>query len=1064
MGAKKKNHPLFLGPYQPVLEEAFLDWVQRKKGQDPLAPLVVLVGSNLLGLYLRRLLVLKGLDHFNIRFLTFIDLGRALAADPLSREKLRPLPPFGDLVCIASLAETTGADGYFKDIAPRRGFQRALAATFRDLAEGGVEELPVKDGQKLIDLNRLYQAFRSMTSKEFFDPSQLLFHASAAVRNFPEAFGTKELILYGFYDFTTAQKKLFQACSETLDVVAFMPWRESAAFAYANPILEWYKSMGFQAERLEKSVGQGKRSVEILQQHLFTPRPAEFKALDDHSVLFLSAPSEAQEVRELAREILRLAGEDDIPFPDMAILLRNYDLYGPLIQQTFQALRIPIYFQGGLPLSRTQEGKSILLFLDLVGSNLRRSMVMEFLTFAPIAWRNFFQEEPSPALWDLLSREAGIVEGRKKWEEKLSALMSRRQEAEPVEGEKEAFVFADEARRFWGFLKELFSVLDLFPRKDTWQGMVNSSIHFMKTYFEKSEAQETLCECLRALESLDTFGQEVGIRRFKEIVSAALEENTQRLGWFQKEGICVTDLMPARGLSFRVVFIPGLVERAFPAPPRQDPLLLDHERKAMNDALGMPGRISLKRFRSQEEKLLFSLAVGSAREKLILSYPRLDPASGRERIPSFFLLRVAEALYGEAMDYSRLETLPAFRRVALSQLAPDDVEQALDEEEFDLGQVAGALKRNERREVAYLKSLFPVLQRAEKLARLRWGWRTFTEYDGCLKSPQALHLLRERFALSGQVLSPTRLETYASCPFKYFLAAVLGLRSLPYPEEILRLPPLERGAVVHDLLFRFYREAVKQIPGPLQIDQIDTYGKILADVADRVFSEAEAAGITGAPLLWEIDRQEILEDLRSFLQRASEESPEYIPTHFEFRFGHQTPRSKASPSSEAISLTLEGQSTVSFRGRIDRVDFSLDGSRLRVIDYKTGIVAGQADGFSGGTTLQLPLYLLASCRIWKQADIEKSWAEYDSVSRKGKFKHLLFRGENWMEKEKTLKKIIRIIAQGILEGTFFPFREGDRSCDYCDFQALCEQGTNALFQRKRNDPRTAAFLEMKSIP
>jgi ATP-dependent helicase/DNAse subunit B len=163
-------------------------------------------------------------------------------------------------------------------------------------------------------------------------------------------------------------------------------------------------------------------------------------------------------------------------------------------------------------------------------------------------------------------------------------------------------------------------------------------------------------------------------------------------------------------------------------------------------------------------------------------------------------------------------------------------------------------------------------------------------------------------------------------------------------------------------------------------------------------------------------------------------------------------------------LTLEEQSTGSFRGRIDRVDFSPDGSRLRVIDYKTGIVEGQPDGFGGGTTLQLPLYLLASCRIWKQADIEKSWAEYDSVSRKGKFKRLLFHGENWEEKEKTLKKIIQIISQGILEGTFFPWREEDRSCDYCDFQTLCEQGTSALFRRKRNDHRAAAFLEMRDIP
>lgn len=229
----------------------------------------------------------------------------------------------------------------------------------------------------------------------------------------------------------------------------------------------------------------------------------------------------------------------------------------------------------------------------------------------------------------------------------------------------------------------------------------------------------------------------------------------------------------------------------------------------MNEALRMPGRIPLKRFRSQEERLLFALTVGSAREKLIFSYPRLNPSSGRERIPSFFLLRVAEALHVEAVNYSQLEILPEFRRVALSRFGPDDAAQAIDEEEFDLSQVASALKRNDRTAVAYLKSLFPVLQRAETLARLRWGIRMFTQYDGCLNSPRALHLLRKRFALIGQVLSPTRLETYASCAFKYFLSAILGLKSLAAPEEILRIQPLERGTVVHDLLFRFYREATR---------------------------------------------------------------------------------------------------------------------------------------------------------------------------------------------------------------------------------------------------------------
>ncbi len=58
---------------------------------DPLAPPVVLVGSNLLGLYLRRFLVLRGLNHINIRFLTLIDFAKALASEPLNRDGLRPL-------------------------------------------------------------------------------------------------------------------------------------------------------------------------------------------------------------------------------------------------------------------------------------------------------------------------------------------------------------------------------------------------------------------------------------------------------------------------------------------------------------------------------------------------------------------------------------------------------------------------------------------------------------------------------------------------------------------------------------------------------------------------------------------------------------------------------------------------------------------------------------------------------------------------------------------------------------------------------------------------------------
>ena len=165
MKRKETGHRLFIGPFQPELEEALFAWVSKKKEGDPLAPVAVLVGSNLLGVYLRRLLVRRGLSHINVRFLTFLDLAKGLAAESLSRDGLRPLPRLGDLVLLSSIAEKIEPAGYFGPIARRRGFQRALRASFRDLWEGGIEGIPPGGDRKLAELGGLYQDYRSLAGQ-----------------------------------------------------------------------------------------------------------------------------------------------------------------------------------------------------------------------------------------------------------------------------------------------------------------------------------------------------------------------------------------------------------------------------------------------------------------------------------------------------------------------------------------------------------------------------------------------------------------------------------------------------------------------------------------------------------------------------------------------------------------------------------------------------------------------------------------------------------------------------------------------------------------------------------
>ena len=93
----------------------------------------------------------------------------------------------------------------------------------------------------------------------------------------------------------------------------------------------------------------------------------------------------------------------------------------------------------------------------------------------------------------------------------------------------------------------------------------------------------------------------------------------------------VGELTASAGPTFPITIVPGLVEGGFPAPIREDPILLDEERRRWPE-------LPLAADRRERDRVAFRLAVGSGARSLVLTYPRVDAASGRPRVPSFFLL------------------------------------------------------------------------------------------------------------------------------------------------------------------------------------------------------------------------------------------------------------------------------------------------------------------------------------------------------------------------------------------------------------------------------------------
>jgi RecB family exonuclease len=168
-------------------------------------------------------------------------------------------------------------------------------------------------------------------------------------------------------------------------------------------------------------------------------------------------------------------------------------------------------------------------------------------------------------------------------------------------------------------------------------------------------------------------------------------------------------------------------------------------------------------------------------------------------------------------------------------------------------------------------------------------------------------------------------------------------------------------------------------------------------------------------------------------------------------------------TSEPVLLEIGPGRTVRLKGQIDRVEISPDGGRARVTDYKTGKVDRyKPDLLRGGTTVQLPLYMLAAERLLavRRPAPAVGEARYLSVEGRTGFKSVSFSDEALVRRREDLDRIIATFATGVERGVFLAYPEND-ACRYCDYRLACGEGRETRFARKRGDTTAADFLRMR---
>lgn len=926
----------------------------RKKSRGALTALTIIVRSRLLGLHLQRTLArMLPNGHVNLRFHVLEDL----------LPKARQAPRLGlELLCDKIARNEISANGYFAPIRDTKGFRNSLLETFKDLEQAGVSpgsfrKAAGKSG-KLSELSAAYSAYRDWLADHGFVTESSLYQ-SAPVLNL-----NSEIFLYGFYDLTAAQKQFVRKLSPS---TVFFP--SASHNAYSEPLLDWFRAQDY------------KSALTSLRRK---PKPATI----------LSCPGETSEVQEAVREALAFVAAEGRSFNDVAILCRSREQYDAILRDTLASLGIRAYFRGGRPLSEQPDARLLSLLLATVRSDFSRASVMELACHTD-----------SRSHWDALSVQLGIVGGQQQWIERLEAAScsSDKEQREANEGRHRERWHRD-AEQVLAFVRKLMSLLGGLPGEAIWSEYGATLVTAFRGLGGKSEA---VVDCIHVLAELEEFQPRVTFETFADYCWKAVEASSDQPEQFQGGGIFVGDVMSARGLSWPLVILLGLVEKSFPRVIREDPLLTDEERARISPDL------SRKLDGHEEERLLFSLTTEAAREKLVLAYPRLEPSTSRPRMASFLLLEYAGANNFRALDERAV-------KIPLSPVRT--VAEPLNEREFDLAGLMSVADKH-----SYLGQISGLLAEGVNNAGMRWRERALTPYDGLLGSANAREVLRERFGLDKLVISATSLEDFFGCPFYYFQKHVLGIERWEEPEAALSIDAMDLGSLYHAILEDYYRSR----------------GNNIATVAERHFNEFQRRGVTGYPTVWEVKKQIIIEELDAFIERDRNASVGWRPTDFEREF-----------------RSIAAAPPVRLRGTIDRIDRSDDGGRARVLDYKTGRLPRNIrdDSLTGGEALQLPLYILAAESLLPKVRVDS--ASYLYFTLRGEYRTVTFTHEALDDQRPALSNLLDTAASMIRDGVFAQYATAE-GCRQCDYRAICGNGILKLYERKRDDARMEVFRSIK---
>ena len=1005
---------LLLAPAGHGKTQFVIEQIRATLASEPLSPVIVIVPNSIQAAGFRQRLCAAG-GALGVEVHTF----HTLYSELLIRAG-QPIPLLLDPVRIRLLRSIvddlceSGAMTHFAALRDKPGFIALLrnsieefkrARIFPDDFSASVKGL----GARLEEIARVYTVYQDWLQKQnWADNEGRGWLAAIALESNPALFAdTRYLAVSGFDEFNPTQlavlSHLANRAKETLiTLTGDMEHPQRAAhhrFYRAQSAL--INSLNIQPEEMESS-SMLSSSIAKMEANLFE-RSNDFSRLPQEAtkvattIEFVEAQTRAVEARAALRWVKSRVVRDGMKLSEVAILARDLEPYRSFLEETATEFGIPLRIVGGQPLNENPAVAALLALLSLPANDWSRRALIE-------SWRSpyfdFSQQGINSnvaATLDEISRVGKVSQGLSQWREAFE-MWKKRKVAE----------FEDDLPAMESKVSRLSDVQSLETLESKFQAFVDlltppnrASMKEFVAFVESvigddpalltafsSKESDGLNIVGRARENPSTSERDVAaLRAFKDVLrglvlaESVFDNDSLAYADFYKDlrgavesatftvpaesGVFVASALDGRGLSFEAVVLMGLSEGEFPKQEREDILLRESDRAVLREH-GLPLETKLH----GDEATFFYQAITRARQKLLLTRTYLAE-DGQAWEPSPFWEEI-----------NRLNGTSSTVRIRGDAGLVDSAEAASNVEWVE--------SARDLRDIH--------IQNGIEVLRARMDPKAAGIYEG------ELFDLSERFG-AAHGWSASRLESYGTCPFEFFIAYAMELEPRVEAEEGFDVRML--GSMLHKILEDVYS------------------GVELTMAAGKVFASAPEEYGFRPTALWTQQQAELLRALEKTIDELNKVSQGYTPKKMEARFGMGEP--------SLVLQTSAGE--VRLHGYIDRLDAAPDGS-LRVIDYKAGSAAISASHLKEGRRLQLPIYALAARDALGLGDVSSGFYWHIQKAEASSLKLEKFEGGVNGAFETAIAHIGRHVT-GIRAGHFEPKAPEEGCPSYCPAVNFC---------------------------